>query len=99
MTVKYEVFMKLLLYLLILIYTLPATAQQPDSFQIIRHSESVTILQGGSQYNNIVILSTGQGIVIFDTHDSPENGKRIRQLANSLFPGKIFLYVINTHHH
>jgi glyoxylase-like metal-dependent hydrolase (beta-lactamase superfamily II) len=48
---------------------------------------------------NVTAINTGNGIVVIDTSNTPQSGRRIRKAIEKEFPGTKITKVINTHHH
>ncbi len=60
---------------------------------------NTAIVSGGRQNVNITAFRTSQGIVVIDTGESEDEGRAARELIESNFPEKEFIYIINTHSH
>ena len=70
---------------------------QELKLQMIGVNEAV--VSGGRQKVNIGVIATSAGLVVVDTGESEEEGNEARKLIEAAFPGRKFIYVINTHSH
>ncbi len=79
----------------------PASASADSEIRIERRrlSDRVLVLTEDTMNNNIVVVSSSQGLIIFDTSGSPSAAARIHEVIREEFPGRDVAYVVNTHHH
>lgn len=62
-------------------------------------SQHVLLATGGTWDSNLVAISSGAGLVVVDTYDTPVATAEALEKARERFPGERVLFLVNTHGH
>lgn len=81
--------------------SLPEPARAEGEPPIGRHrlSERVLVLTEDLMDNNIVVVSSARGLIVFDTSGLPSTAERIRAAIAEEFGRDDVAFVVNTHYH